>query len=874
MIGWQKALVVGGLVSAILAFDAGVFAAGSGVAHVRLPADSPVPISGWPFYIENLTTGSPVSDFGSHHGIKASVLDYLDRAGNLVISKDTFGYMAHYVARSDAQRKWDKFFVEVADDDTGATLSPVTDRRIAFAPFGWEETARFGEVALVLRAATWSQNIFVFSVEVTNGGGTDLALSPNLVFVSDDEETREAMFPVSTGADTCLLSVSGGEGVIACEGNRDLTRVIRAFPSVAAARNTGTPRAYAFALGAIAVQAGSSNGLSFAIAFGKDEAEARAAFDASGIAASPDPSALEGAWIEKAREWDGFFKRLPPPHTDDPETARLYRMAATGLRHNLYGRRNSMPADCSVPGKVHFNYFFGWDAPLHALGHREWDPALAAGNLLVVFGARDDDDGRVPYMTDDALALLGAPDSTQPPVQGWVAGEIALAAGDRAADWLSEAYEGGKDYLRYFERNRDRDGDGLFEYKSGFETGWDDTPRFHCEGTSNLCLDEVTTIDALDLNAWIYLFYRWMESAASALGKESASSDWAQKAGALAENIEGKMWDAESGAYYDIERDDVGVHSFIRVGSPVMLWPLFAGITTDFAKAKSVIEEHLLDPAAFWGLGEGGAGFSVPSIAYGDATYDAAQDGYYWQGQVWLLPSYAALVALSRYGYAKEAEDLKAALVSMILKANPGGIHETYDALSGEVGWGSGTGDPQKGGVGEPSVFQFGWSTAFVMEMLLDRHQSSRFLRIDESSFSGYIREAAFIPSREVFYRASAGGASVPRVEIVSDDGAPFAATSKITAKFSDPYLNLSGAPFAVDFPVLPAAEWTLQAIASDGTATAVTSDPDKSYVSFVPVLDAGIDHYTIAKPSWLTLDGKPKEQSSGCSCSVVRLDR
>ncbi|MBI5528757.1 MAG: hypothetical protein HY897_20700 [Deltaproteobacteria bacterium] len=840
---------------------------GSGVPHVKLPADSPVPISGWPFYIENLTTGSPLSDYGSHHGIKASVLDYVDRSGTLVIPKETFGYMAHYAARSDAQRKWDKFFIGIVDDDSGAAPSPVTDRRIALAPFGWEETARYGEVSLLLRAVTWSQDVFVFSVEATQGSAEGFSVSPLLHFVADDEVTREAMVSVSTGGDTCALSVAAGEGVIACEGSRSLVRIVRAFPPVAAAYDTGVPRSYAFRLGAISVPAGSSNGFSFAIAFGKDEAEARAAFDASGIEPSPDPSALEGAWVNKAREWDGFFKALPPPHTDDPETARLYRMAATGLRHNVYGKRNAMPADCSVPGKVHFNYFFGWDAPLHALGHREWDPVLAAGDLSVVFGAQQDDN-RIPYMTDDKLAPLGAPESTQPPVQGWVAGEIARASGYANLEWVSATYEAGADYLRFFERGRDTDGDGLFEYRSGFETGWDDTPRFHCKGTSNLCLDEVTTIDALDLNAWLHLFYEWMAEAATALGESREATRWKEKAGTLAEDIEQKMWDAESGAYYDIERDDAGNHSFIRVRSPVILWPLFAGITTDPARAESVIKNHLLDPDAFWGLGKDGARFSVPSIAYGDSAYDSAQDGYYWQGQVWLLPSYAALVALSRYGYAKEAEELKGALVSMILQANPGGIHETYDAQNGEVGWGSGTGDTQKGGVGEPSVFQFGWSTAFVMEMLLDRHQSSRYLRADEASFAGYVREAAFIPSREVFYRIETGGASVPLVEIAAADGGPLASASKLTARFSDPYVNLSGTVSVANLPMLLVSEWAVQSVDANGTATAVAPDPAKEHVSFVPVLDSGVDHYAITRR--VVLEGKPKDESSGCSCSVL----
>ena len=301
-----------------------------------------------------------------------------------------------------------------------------------------------------------------------------------------------------------------------------------------------------------------------------------------------------------------------------------------------------------------------------------------------------------------------------------------------------------------------------------------------------------------------------------------------------------------------------------------MLWPLFAGVTADPARAKSVIEAHLLDPKRFWGLGLSGAPFSVPSIAYDDPAYDFAQDGYYWQGQVWVMPSYMALVALSRYGYAEEAEELRASLVAMVLGADPGGIHETYDALTGAVGWGSGTGDPKKGGVGEPSVFQFGWSTAFVLEMLLDRHQTWRYLRADEQAFDGYIREAAFIPSREVFYRVSTGTAAVPRVEVKASTGHTLSSAPIYEVRFTDPYQGVGTAPIAVEFPGLVAADWSVQALDAKGVGVQVASGAGKTYVAFTA--DLKVDHYVVAKR--VTLGGSPIPPSSGCSCSVMNLGR
>ena len=74
-----------------------------------------------------------------------------------------------------------------------------------------------------------------------------------------------------------------------------------------------------------------------------------------------------------------------------------------------------------------------------------------------------------------------------------------------------------------------------------------------------------------------------------------------------------------------------------------------------------------------------------------------------------------SLVALARTGHAAEAQTLLERLVSMIAKN--GGIFETYDALTGEIGWGA------LGGAGmEQSAFQFGWSSALLSEALLGRY--------------------------------------------------------------------------------------------------------------------------------------------------------
>ena len=95
-------------------------------------------------------------------------------------------------------------------------------------------------------------------------------------------------------------------------------------------------------------------------------------------------------------------------------------------------------------------------------------------------------------------------------------------------------------------------------------------------------------------------------------------------------------------------------------------------MTRDPDRAQAVIENHLLNPEEFWG-DPASSRYPVPSVAFKDSElYDLAQDGYYWQGQVWIVPVYAVASALSRYGYPEEAELLKNWIFEMMFNADPG----------------------------------------------------------------------------------------------------------------------------------------------------------------------------------------------------------
>ncbi|HVY63122.1 MAG TPA: trehalase family glycosidase, partial [Planctomycetota bacterium] len=442
----------------------------------------------------------------------------------------------------------------------------------------------------------------------------------------------------------------------------------------------------------------------------------------------------EGALAAVRADWERFLAAIPAPADATPEDRRTLEVAATGLRMSECAPRGRMPCRSTYPSKVHFNLFANWDLCFHALGLKEWDPALAKDTLAMLLAGQRED-GIICYgVGSDLEPMVPLIERvSQPPAAGLAVLEVFEADGARDRAWLEAQHERLLRYARWWERERDPDGDGLFSWHSAIETGWDDTPRLpnpRVPPIPALGLDlgnlsgllSAARFAAVDLNAWMYTLYESLAAIARHLGREADAADATARAERLAGRIEAVLWDESRGGYFDREVAPDGTPgAFTRAVTPAVAWPLFAGLVRDPARAARVVEGFLLDPAKLFGDPDDPAAprWPVPTVAYDDPGYDHAEDGYYWRGQVWLIPSYAVLTALHRYGYAREAETLRRRLLRLVAGASDGGIFETYDALTGAIGFGSGS----LSGPGEPACFQIGLSTAVAALVALRAYE-------------------------------------------------------------------------------------------------------------------------------------------------------
>jgi Trehalase len=679
------------------------------------PRSLPVPFSGEPWYVEfapspdgrtrNGVTGSPVADYGSHFGVKANLWEHRPL------------FVANYSAVAGLAGKLDRSVIDVLDAAGNAV--PLS-RSVEFTWWGWRETATGEGVTVAGSVVTIDTDAFLFTVTVS--AAEPVALRLRVIADDNSNALGEGSVPTAPGAADAAFDAEANELVVRrAAGDQTLYglltsatesyRVYRLSLPIASTAFSPGLFTYSFDLTTAPISGTTTLVTTLGVGLSKDAARARA--EAASVRVGRDAAATVAA-IDA--EWKAFLNGLPKlPRGAGAVEKRLYRLANTALRMNLYAPRAAMTGWGSVPSKTHFDLFFGWDTPLQAIGYAEWaDHAppwvdeseySVAEQMLLLQLASELPNGQICITHDDSL-VCPLP-ITQPPLQGWAAWEVARRDPDpaRAARFLSAAYDKLARFYGFWFAFRDWNFNGLPEYRFGLEYGWDDTPRYSASDQSETeAFLPTLPVEPVDLASWLALYAGSMGRIAAKLGRIGESEHWRAEARTMASRIESSLWDASRGAWMD----RLG-SSFVSVRTPAMWWPTFAGAAVDSTHSTTVVERHLLDPTAFFGT------YPIPSVAYDDPLYDVAEGGYYWQGQIWMVPAYASLVALARTGHTAEAKTLLRRLVSMIAKN--GGIFETYDALTGEIGWGA------LGGPGmEQSAFQFGWSSSLLSEALLGRY--------------------------------------------------------------------------------------------------------------------------------------------------------
>jgi len=742
--------------------------------------------SGAPNYVVGSTSGSPLSDLGSHCGFKAVSERKPAACSALFATVASFG----------AGRLYD-FAACLYSDNGRVYFKAPHSRKVRFSPYCIEEQARDGNFILNSRLFFLQSNLAVFETEWEVSGEGDngpLKVKPACFLLPTLGRDLENPYPHFNGFTFFKQRGSGLQ--LSCYHRLPGLKMYAYFmPSSGAYAGRKEMQAEWMNL-----KPGQKLHWSVVISFSADGDE-RVVKRAERAHRN-----LERLKASSKQRWSRFEERLPVPYEADKEASRAtLKLAAWALQNSLYYPRGKMKNWGSVPAKVYFPFIWGWDTPQHVLGLSEWNPKKAgdvlltqlAGNYFAPRKARfklkikgitflsGTQSNLIPSKLDDQLR--GVLDFySQPPLQSWAAVRVYERFRDAGArqQFLDRVLPPLRENLAWWEESRKLK-NGFFSYINGLESGLDDSPRFYPPSfLPSFIIGLVPRFfSAVDLNCWIFQSYVNVAYLCRKAGLEEDAAGYLQRGLDLRERIDRDLWNPRHEAWLDRRNG-----KFIEVFTPSVWWPAFVGAASSLDKVRAVVEKYLLNPEKFWGA------HGIPSVAFDDKSYNSRKDGYYWRGQIWMINNYTALEVLYRFGYVAEARELHKRIIRTVHASR--GLYETYDGKTGEIGWSS-------RGPGDPAVMQFGMSSAWATQIVFCRYQHFRYLFADTKELKGHIQWATTFdhmprlspPSveesaQDAVLNVDVSGEhayDVPKIILKSNDGRPLLDSTLLSLRFENP---------------------------------------------------------------------------------------
>jgi Mannosylglycerate hydrolase MGH1-like glycoside hydrolase domain len=397
----------------------------------------------------------------------------------------------------------------------------------------------------------------------------------------------------------------------------------------------------------------------------------------------------------------------------DPERARrAWDLCAAVLESNWRtGERGGVPYAYTSPSPTRYPWQWGWDEYFSAFAWHHLDPSKAKAGLGSQLAAADADGfightifwGRpVSFLRSFFYNITsrdaGMTSTIQPPGLAWAWGH---SVGDPRLEPGVVAYH---DWIA---RHRDLKGDGLIWIIQPDESGLDSSPEFdHIWGrrahgrpgfrrlvVANRKLGfDARRIAAAGLPVVCEPVTNTLHGLSQlALGRPSITP-------ALIE----RCWNPELGIFVpDTEPKSTGTPAVTIAG----LTPLALPDLPDEI-GHEMVRRHILNKKEFWLEPDG---VSLPSVSVSDPAFTLKEHERglrrYARGPTWVNTTWLVWMGLRRLGYEKEAGQIVAKLVDVVLSE---GVREHYNSFN-------------RRGMGAKD---FGWTAALLIDMLADSPQA------------------------------------------------------------------------------------------------------------------------------------------------------
>lgn len=278
--------------------------------------------------------------------------------------------------------------------------------------------------------------------------------------------------------------------------------------------------------------------------------------------------------------------------------------------------------------------------------------------------ARQQPDGLIPGVItfDKSGKAAWKPGKGFPPI--WVVSVDAYVEVTSDTAFLKECLDALRKQIGWFEKNRAVPGGGFYYLdvvQKTWESGMDEGIRYDQRPPAAAA--------SVDATSHVFMLYEHAARWSRKLGQPHAV--WEDKAKTLQQFIQTKLWDAESGFFYDswVVADRSRRHLAFEG-----MWPVVVGAATD-AQAKRVIE-HLLNPKEFF------SPHPISTVAMNDPKFELRM----WRGPAWNCMTYWAARGCNRYGQNDAARKLlEAALDSTAVQfKRTGTVWEFYHPQLGD----------------------------------------------------------------------------------------------------------------------------------------------------------------------------------------------
>jgi hypothetical protein len=348
-----------------------------------------------------------------------------------------------------------------------------------------------------------------------------------------------------------------------------------------------------------------------------------------------------GAYFSKKRYtrrplpvWtEQFKKRLPEPIFDEnPDYLRCYwRTWELAFRHF----RQPAPRSPFVSNYIDENFnesLFLWDTAFMTMFCNYAYRDVPGIESLDNFYCTQLEDGEIVREISEVTgkpnpaSRPGTPDSLNHPILAWAEREAYRISGDRKR--LEMVYQPLVRYYRSFETIRDE--------PSGFyRTSWasmDNSPRI--QGMK--C--------GIDTAAEMVLFARDLAYIAREIGRDQEAEAFEAQAERLSRKINERLWDEQTGFYYDWSVDGKR-HNVQTIAA---YWTLLADVASP--KQRERLIQHLKDENKFR------RPHMIPTVPADQEGYHP--DGHYWRGGVWTPTDTMVVRGLERCGHHELAREI------------------------------------------------------------------------------------------------------------------------------------------------------------------------------------------------------------------------